>query len=142
MRGDGAPGPKRRCLSFFAIAGRVLSPRKCNPPGAFRNGPCCILAFDDESATDGNDDEAKVSTRSIFCWREFAFSELALLRRRNKVTRGEKEQRIFELTNQDRAAQGLQPLRWDSALAAAADVHVDKMKDEKELSHQYPGEPD
>ncbi len=54
----------------------------------------------------------------------------------------EKEQRIFELTNQDRAAQGLQPLRWDSALAAAADVHIDKMKDEKELSHQYPGEPD
>jgi hypothetical protein len=54
----------------------------------------------------------------------------------------EKEQRIFELTNQDRAAQGLQPLRWDKSLAAAAAIHVDKMKDEKTLSHEYPGEPD
>jgi hypothetical protein len=54
----------------------------------------------------------------------------------------ENEQRIFELTNQERAAQGLQPLRWDRSLAAAAAVHVDKMKDEKTLSHQYPGEPD
>ena len=53
-----------------------------------------------------------------------------------------KEQRIFELTNQDRTAQGLQPLRWDRSLAAAADVHLDKMKDEKTLSHQYPGEQD
>lgn len=54
----------------------------------------------------------------------------------------EKEQRILELTNQDRTAQGLQPLHWDRSLAAAAAVHVDKMKDEKTLSHQYPGEPD
>src|ERR1700740_3678665 len=54
----------------------------------------------------------------------------------------EKEQRILELTNQDRTAQGLQPLHWDKSLAAAAAVHVDKMKDEKTLSHQYTGEPD
>ena len=54
----------------------------------------------------------------------------------------EREQRIFELTNQDRAAQGLQPLRWDRSLAAAAAVHVDRMKDEKSLLHQYPSEPD
>lgn len=54
----------------------------------------------------------------------------------------EKEQRIFVLTNQDRTAQGLQPLHWDRSLAAAAAVHIDKMKDEKTLSHQYPGEPD
>jgi hypothetical protein len=54
----------------------------------------------------------------------------------------EKEQRILELTNQDRTAQGLQPLHWDRSLAAAAAVHVDRMKDEKTLSHQYPGEPD
>jgi hypothetical protein len=54
----------------------------------------------------------------------------------------EKEQRIYELTNQDRTAQGLQPLHWDKSLAAAAAVHIDKMKDEKTLSHQYPGEPD
>jgi hypothetical protein len=54
----------------------------------------------------------------------------------------EKEQRIVELTNQDRTAQSLQPLRWDRALAAAAAAHADRMKDEKTLSHQYPGEPD
>ncbi len=54
----------------------------------------------------------------------------------------EREHRIFELTNQDRTAQGLQPLRWDQSLAAAAAVHLDKMKDERTLSHQYPGEPD
>lgn len=52
------------------------------------------------------------------------------------------EQRIFQLTNQDREAQGLQPLHWDRPLAAAAAVHLDRMKDEKSLSHQYPGEPD
>ena len=54
----------------------------------------------------------------------------------------EKEQRIFEMTNQDRVAQGLQPLRWDPALATAAAVHLDRMKDENTLLHQYPGEPD
>ncbi len=54
----------------------------------------------------------------------------------------EKEQRILELTNADRTAQGLQPLHWDRSLAAAAAVHLDKMKDEKSLSHQYPGELD
>jgi len=54
----------------------------------------------------------------------------------------EATQKIFELTNQDRTAQGLQPLQWDKSLAAAAAVHVDKMRDEKTLSHQYPGEPD
>src|ERR1700759_3291501 len=54
----------------------------------------------------------------------------------------EREQRVFELTNQDRTAQGLQPLHWDRSLGAAAAVHVDRMKDEKSLSHQYPGEPD
>jgi hypothetical protein len=55
---------------------------------------------------------------------------------------GEKAQKIFELTNQDRTSRGLQPLRWDPALAAAAAVHIDRMKDEKTLSHEYYGEPD
>jgi hypothetical protein len=54
----------------------------------------------------------------------------------------EKAQRIFALTNQDRTNQGLQPLRWDPALARAAAAHADQMKDAKTLSHQYPGEPD
>lgn len=54
----------------------------------------------------------------------------------------EKAERIFELTNQDRANQGLQPLRWNSALASAAAVHAARMKEERTLSHQYEGEPD
>lgn len=50
--------------------------------------------------------------------------------------------RIFELTNQDRQAQGLEPLRWNEALATAAQAHADRMVREPELSHQYPGESD
>jgi len=47
---------------------------------------------------------------------------------------------IFALTNQDRRGQGLAALRWDSALAAAAQDHADWMAREPALSHQYPGE--
>src|SRR5271165_1902444 len=54
----------------------------------------------------------------------------------------EMAQKIFYLTNRDRAAHGLPPLHWDPALAAAAAAHADRMKEEKTLSHQYPGEPD
>jgi uncharacterized protein YkwD len=55
---------------------------------------------------------------------------------------GDKAQKIFDLTNQDRAAHGLPPLRWDPALVTAAAAHADRMREEKTLSHQYPGEPD
>jgi len=48
--------------------------------------------------------------------------------------------RIFELTNQDRIARGLPPLRWDQSLASAAQSHAQWMVSEGELSHQYPGE--
>ena len=51
------------------------------------------------------------------------------------------EQEIFRLTNQDRAAQGLQALQWDPALAKAASAHAQLMVQQKQLSHQYPGEP-
>ena len=51
-------------------------------------------------------------------------------------------QKIFDLTNRDRAAHDLPPLHWDPALAAAAAAHADRMKEEKTLSHQYPDEPD
>jgi hypothetical protein len=47
---------------------------------------------------------------------------------------------IFDLTNQDRKAQGLQPLQWNAALAAAAQTHATRMAQEQQLSHQYPGE--
>ena len=54
----------------------------------------------------------------------------------------EKAQQIFNLTNQDRADHGLQPLKWDGSLASAAAAHTERMANEKSLSHQYPGEPD
>jgi uncharacterized protein YkwD len=47
---------------------------------------------------------------------------------------------IFELTNRDRVARGLQPLRWSASLAAAAQTHAVRMAGEKYLSHEYPGE--
>lgn len=50
--------------------------------------------------------------------------------------------RIFELTNQDRQQHGLPSLRWDAALADAAQGHADRMARQKTLSHQYAGEPE
>jgi Cysteine-rich secretory protein family len=47
---------------------------------------------------------------------------------------------IFELTNQDREAHGLQPLRWDTSLTQAAQTHAERMAAEGYLSHDYPGE--
>ncbi len=52
------------------------------------------------------------------------------------------QQKLFDLTNQARMDQGLQPLHWDAALAAAAQAHAQKMLDQHSLSHQLPGEPD
>ncbi len=50
--------------------------------------------------------------------------------------------RIGELTNQDRQENGLPALRWDDALAAAAQNHAEWMVRERALSHQFSGEPD
>lgn len=55
---------------------------------------------------------------------------------------GSHSRHIFELTNRDRVARGLQPLRWDASLAAAAQSHAERMAGEGYLSHQYPGEGD
>src|SRR6202451_3588824 len=52
------------------------------------------------------------------------------------------EQQVMDLANQDRAQQGLPPLKWDPALAHAAAAHAQMMAGQSELSHQYPGEPD
>ena len=54
----------------------------------------------------------------------------------------DRARRIFELTNQDRQEHGLHALRWDAALAAAAQAHADRMAREPALSHQYSGEPE
>ena len=50
--------------------------------------------------------------------------------------------RVFDLTNQDRQQHGLPALRWDAALATAAQAHAERMTREPALSHQYPGEPE
>jgi Cysteine-rich secretory protein family len=52
------------------------------------------------------------------------------------------EQQVVDLTNADRAQQGLAPLNWDPALARAATQHAQLMAEQPALSHQYPGEPD
>jgi Cysteine-rich secretory protein family len=49
---------------------------------------------------------------------------------------------LLEATNQDRAAHGLGPLRWNPALAHAAQAHAERMVRAGGLSHQFPGEPD
>lgn len=50
------------------------------------------------------------------------------------------ERRIFDLTNQDREAQGLPLLAWNDALARAAAGHAGRMAQERSISHQYRGE--
>lgn len=52
------------------------------------------------------------------------------------------EQSLFAATNRARADQGLAPLRWDDALAAAAKTHAEWIVQNSQLSHQYPGEAD
>jgi hypothetical protein len=52
------------------------------------------------------------------------------------------EQMLLNAVNQDRAANGLGPLKWDSSLAAAASGHAERMAGERQLAHQYQGEPD
>ncbi len=51
-------------------------------------------------------------------------------------------QQILAATNQDRADHGLKPLKWDPALAQAAQAHAELMVQRGSLSHQFPGEPD
>jgi hypothetical protein len=50
--------------------------------------------------------------------------------------------RLFDLANQERVRIGLAPLKWDNALASAAQRHAERMAANVSLSHQYPGEPD
>jgi len=47
---------------------------------------------------------------------------------------------IVELANEARAAHGAGPLRWDTALAAAARQHCLRMAAEGPISHRYGGE--
>ena len=52
------------------------------------------------------------------------------------------EQQVLAAANADRAQQGLPPLTWNPALAAAALNHAQAMKSSGTLSHQLSGEPD
>lgn len=47
---------------------------------------------------------------------------------------------LMRATNGDRAQQGLGPLKWDPALARAAQRHAELMVGQGALSHQYAGE--
>jgi hypothetical protein len=49
---------------------------------------------------------------------------------------------LLMLTNQDRAAQGLGPLKWSPELAQAAHVHDELMVQHNDLQHQFANEPD
>jgi len=56
---------------------------------------------------------------------------------------GSAEQTLLQLANQARAAHGLTPLAWDDSLARAARAHLQwVVRNQSELLHQYPGEPD
>jgi hypothetical protein len=47
---------------------------------------------------------------------------------------------LMQATNEDRAQRGLGPLKWDPALARAAQAHAELMVGRGALSHQYAGE--
>jgi uncharacterized protein YkwD len=51
------------------------------------------------------------------------------------------EQRLLELTNEERQKAGVPPLRLDPGLTEAARQHAALIASKQELSHQFPGEP-
>lgn len=50
------------------------------------------------------------------------------------------EKLLLDAANRDRAAEGLQLLHWDDALATGAEKHAELMARENKLSHEFPGE--
>lgn len=67
-------------------------------------------------------------------------SSTALYAQRADLPEDVKE--LLTLTNQDRAAQGLGPLRWSPELAHAAQLHDERMVQRNDLQHQFADEPD
>jgi uncharacterized protein YkwD len=51
------------------------------------------------------------------------------------------ERQLLELANSDRAQAGLPPLKMDDGLVRAARAHAAEMASERQLSHQFSGEP-
>lgn len=52
------------------------------------------------------------------------------------------EKRIFELLNLERKDAGLKPLEWNQNAAVAARAHAKLLAENRDMSHQFPGEPD
>jgi uncharacterized protein YkwD len=52
------------------------------------------------------------------------------------------ERQLVDMANDARAEAGLQPLKWDAGLAAAAHAHAVLMASEGQISHRYGGEQD
>ena len=66
----------------------------------------------------------------MLCWPAYS---------QTPVSRAERE--LFASVNQERRAQGLPPLRWDDALAAAARRHAEVMAQHRSAQHGFEGEP-
>src|SRR5215469_6689717 len=56
------------------------------------------------------------------------------------ATENQIAQAVFQAINQSRAANGLSPLKWSTALANSARQHNLTMQAANALSHQLPGE--
>jgi len=66
----------------------------------------------------------------MLCWPAYS---------QTPVSRAERE--LFASVNQERRAQGLPPLRWYDALAAAARRHAEVMAQHRSAQHGFEGEP-
>jgi len=60
----------------------------------------------------------------------------------SSATENQIAQAVFQAINQSRAANGLAPLKWDTALVNSAKQHNLAMQAANTLSHQLPGEAD
>ena len=52
-----------------------------------------------------------------------------------------REQQLFDLVNREREKAGLNKLEWNDRLAEAAEAHSKLLAQNRDLSHQFPGEP-
>lgn len=52
-----------------------------------------------------------------------------------------REQQLFDLVNHERERAGLNKLEWNDRLAQAALAHSKLLAENRDLSHQFPGEP-
>ena len=53
----------------------------------------------------------------------------------------QREQQLFDLVNRERQKAGLNKLEWSDRLAQAALAHSRLLAENRDLSHQFPGEP-